>query len=131
MLASIVDAAREASTEGTIVRARRQWAPGIAATTAAKAAASAVLGPDNVRTAVLLLGPGRHGTTECAVELARQHRNRFGTLVWWQAASAYPQLSTQPAMPPGRGETSFASGCQVDLSLNVACPRGKHKIELA
>ncbi len=55
--------------------------------TPALIAASGALAPESGRAGVLFLGMAGAGKTSCALELAYQHRGRFGGLAWWQAPS--------------------------------------------
>ncbi|WP_137813005.1 CHAT domain-containing protein [Gandjariella thermophila] len=49
--------------------------------------AARALAPRSDRTGVLLVGMAGAGKTTAALELAYQHRDRFGALAWWQAPS--------------------------------------------
>jgi tetratricopeptide (TPR) repeat protein len=60
-------------------------APRFVGRTPALIAASRALAPDSGKAGVLFVGMAGAGKTACAVELAHQHRGRFGRLAWWQA----------------------------------------------
>jgi tetratricopeptide (TPR) repeat protein len=47
--------------------------------------ASTALAPESGRAGVLFVGMVGAGKSACALELAHQHRGRFGALAWWQA----------------------------------------------
>ncbi|MER5269036.1 CHAT domain-containing protein [Actinosynnema sp. NPDC002837] len=47
--------------------------------------ASTALAPESGRTGVLFVGMVGAGKSACALELAHQHRGRFGALAWWKA----------------------------------------------
>jgi tetratricopeptide (TPR) repeat protein len=47
--------------------------------------ASTALAPESGRTGVLFVGMVGAGKSACALELAHQHRGRFGALAWWRA----------------------------------------------
>ncbi len=53
--------------------------------TQALVGASTALAPESGRTGVLFVGMVGAGKSACALELAHQHRGRFGALAWWKA----------------------------------------------
>jgi hypothetical protein len=77
---------------------------------AAMSQATAVLAPDSPHFGVLFRGPRGIGTTACALELAHQHRQRFGRLAWWHPPGGNDLRATLLSL-------SAAWSGQVGLSL--------------
>jgi len=71
--------------------------------------ASTALAPRSGRAGVLFVGMVGAGKSSCAVELAHQHRGRFGALAWWQG----------PDQPDDFGQAlaSFAHALEVQLDI--------------
>ncbi|GAA1017950.1 hypothetical protein Aple_026690 [Acrocarpospora pleiomorpha] len=71
--------------------------------------ASAALAPESGRTGVLFVGMVGAGKSYCALELAHQHRGRFGALAWW-GAPAEPDEFDQAL-------TDFADALETQLNI--------------
>ncbi|MEZ0072486.1 CHAT domain-containing protein [Planotetraspora sp. GP83] len=71
--------------------------------------ASTALAAESGRSGVLFVGMVGVGKSACALELAHQHRGRFGGLAWWQA----------PEQPDDFGQAlvSFATALETQLGI--------------
>jgi tetratricopeptide (TPR) repeat protein len=74
--------------------------------------ASTALAPESGRTGVLFAGMVGAGKTACALELAHQHRGRFGALAWWEAPEHPDEF--------GQALVSFAEALQTQLGIPMS-----------
>lgn len=71
--------------------------------------ASTALAPESGRVGVLFVGMVGAGKSACALELAHQHRGRFGALAWWQAPDQPDEF--------GQALVSFAAAMEAQLGI--------------
>ncbi|MEV4026505.1 CHAT domain-containing protein [Actinosynnema sp. NPDC050801] len=79
--------------------------------TKALAEASTALAPASGRTGVLFVGVVGAGKSACALELAHQHRGRFGALAWWRAPDQPDEF--------GQALVGLATALETQLDLPV------------
>jgi hypothetical protein len=71
--------------------------------------ASTALAPESGRVGVLFVGMVGAGKSACALELAHQHRGRFGALAWWQAPDQPDEF--------GQALVGFAAALEAQLGI--------------
>lgn len=78
--------------------------------------ASTALAPESGRTGVLFVGMVGAGKSACALELAHQHRGRFGALAWWQAPDQPDEF--------GQALVGFATTLETQLDIPMSAAVG-------